>query len=262
MPIEVGDEFVDFKAFKADWSITGEHKFTFRYQKSDKTRNIAVCAHADCSFRVYAAMNRNRGMVEVITANPNHIRVGAVMQPRSTANRQAWLQRILPATLTVTKKTTSSEIIDAVKLHHQVSITHTATKRAKKSFLGDDLESQAMQFRLLPAYVDAVRAADPQSHVRLSVEDREGTCRFQRLFICPGIGHGTFRHCRPFIAMDGTFTKETFNLTILLAVSVDANNHSVLLGQLWRVRMKAPGDSFYPTFALQFQKSTAPQRPS
>ena len=29
--------------------------------------------------------------------------------------------------------------------------------------------------------------------------------------------------------MDGTFTKEIFNLTILLAVSVDTNNHSVLL---------------------------------
>ena len=73
MPIEVGDGFVDFKAFKAamsDWSIAGEHKFTFRYQKPDKTRNIVVCAHADCSFRVYAAMNRDRGMVEAITANP------------------------------------------------------------------------------------------------------------------------------------------------------------------------------------------------
>ena len=74
MPIEVGDEFIDFRAFKAamsDWSITGEHKFTFRYQKPDKTRNIVVCAHADCSFRVYAAMNRGRGMVEVTTTNPN-----------------------------------------------------------------------------------------------------------------------------------------------------------------------------------------------
>ena len=54
-----------------------------------------VCAHADCSLRVYAAMNRDRGMVEVITANPNHIFVGAVMRHRSATNRQAWLQRIL-----------------------------------------------------------------------------------------------------------------------------------------------------------------------
>ena len=45
MPIEAGDEFIDIKAFKAaisDWSIAGEHKFTFRYQRPDKMRNIVV----------------------------------------------------------------------------------------------------------------------------------------------------------------------------------------------------------------------------
>ena len=53
------------------------------------------------------SMNKdNHDMVKVVTVNPNHICAGAVMQPRSTANRQAWLQCILPATLTVTKKTT------------------------------------------------------------------------------------------------------------------------------------------------------------
>ena len=117
------DEFVDFKAFKAamaDWPITGEHKFTFRYQKPDKTRSIVLCAHADCSFCVYAAMNKDRNMVNMFTVNPNHICVGAVMPPRSTANRQAWLQRILLATLTIAKKTTPSDIIDAVKLRLKV----------------------------------------------------------------------------------------------------------------------------------------------
>ena len=51
-PMEVGDEFVDFKAFKAamaDWSINGAHKFTFRHQKSGKARSIVVCARAGCS---------------------------------------------------------------------------------------------------------------------------------------------------------------------------------------------------------------------
>ena len=91
-------------------------------------------------------MNKDRDMVEVITVNPKHF---CVMQPRSTANRQAWLLRILPATLIVTKKTAPSGIVDAVKLHHQVSVTCDAAKRAK-NLLRDDLESQ---FRLLPAYV-------------------------------------------------------------------------------------------------------------
>ena len=98
----------------ADWSITDEYKPTFRYEKSDKTRNIVQCAHADCSFRVYAAMNKDHNMVKVATVNSNHICAGAVMQPRSTANGQAWLQRILPATFRVVRKNAPSQITDAL----------------------------------------------------------------------------------------------------------------------------------------------------
>ena len=92
-----------------------------------------------------------------------------------------------------------------------------------------DLENQAMQFRLLLTYVDAICAEGPQAQVHISVEGHEGRRRFERLFNCPGISRGAFHHCRPFIAMDGTFTKEIFSLTILLAVSVDDNGRSVLL---------------------------------
>ena len=67
-----------------------------------------------------------------------------MIQPRSTANRQAWLQRILPAALAVPGEAAPSGVIDAVKLHHKVSITYGAAKRAKKYLLGDELESQAM----------------------------------------------------------------------------------------------------------------------
>ena len=43
MPMQEGDQFVDFKAFKAamqDWSVAGAYKFNFRYKKSDALRNI------------------------------------------------------------------------------------------------------------------------------------------------------------------------------------------------------------------------------
>ena len=139
-------------------------------------------------------MDEDHNVVKVVTVNPNHIYAGAVTQHSSGVDRQDWPQRILSAILTVTKKTTPSQIIEAVKLHHQVSVTYPAAKRAKKNLLGGDLESQAMQLRLLPTFVDAVHIADPQAHVRLSVEDREGTRRFQRLLICPSISREAFCH--------------------------------------------------------------------
>ena len=85
----------------------------------------------------------------------------------------------------------------------------------------------------MPAFVDAVRAADPEARVQLSIEDREGTRRFQPLFICPGVSREAFPHCWFFLALDGTFIKDIFNLTILMAASVDAVNHAVLIA--WEI---------------------------
>ena len=125
-------------------------------------------------------------------------------------------------------------------------ITYHAANKPKRLLLGDDLKQQGHQFQLLPAYIDAVRAADPEARVQLSIEDREGTRRFQRLFICPGVSREAFRHCRFFLAMDGTFTKDIFNLTILMAASVVAANHTVSIA--WAIVESENEDAwwFYP----------------
>ena len=58
------------------------------------------------------------------------------------------------------------------------------------------------QFQLLPAYIDAVRAAGPEARIQL------GMRRFQRLFICPDVRREALRHRRSFPAVDGAFTKD------------------------------------------------------
>ena len=217
-PIEEGQEFVDFAAFKVamqDWAVGGAHKFTFRYQRSDATRNVVICAHQDCPFRVSATFNKTLGCVKVAKVEDEHICVGVAPVRQTASSNQAWLRRILPTIITITKNTTPTQIRDAVKLHHQVAISYDAAKRAKKYLLGDDLEVQAAQFQLLPAYTNAIRSADPNARVVLSIENREGTQRFQRIFICPGVSRSAFEHSRHMIAMDGTFTKDIFSLTIL-----------------------------------------------
>ena len=124
------------------------------------------------------------------------------------------------------------------------------------------------------SYIDAVRAADPEAHIQLSIENWEGARRFQRLFICPSESHEAFQHCRSFLAMDGTFTEDIFNLTILMAASIDAANHAVLIAwaiveseneDAWRFFAPFSSSRFYtsshhlgffcPIFTLQFQKS-------
>lgn len=165
-----GDRFVDFKAFKIamqDWGLSGHTKFNIRYQKSDSSRNIVVCAQAGCPFRVYAVLSSNKEYVSVATVVDEHNCVGAAPTFRSLASQQTWLQRILPTTIPLSKTTTPQQIIDAVALHHRVTVSYQAAHKAKKTILGDDLQQQGNQFRLIHAYLNAVRTADPQALIHL-----------------------------------------------------------------------------------------------
>ena len=65
---------------------------------------------------------------------------------------------------------------------------------------------------------------DPNARVVLSIENRDGTQRFQRIFVCPGISRSGFENFRHMIAMDGTFTKDIFSLLILLAACVECSS--------------------------------------
>ena len=170
MLMQEGDEFVDFKAFKAamqDWAMTGVPKFNFRYKKSDSSRNVVVCAHDNCPFRISATYSSTRQCVVVVSIGEEHNCISAVQISHGPSSQPTWLQRILPTTLSISKSTAPREIIDAVKLHHNTTITYHAANKAKRLLLGDDLQQQGHQSQLLPAYTDAVRAADPEARAQL-----------------------------------------------------------------------------------------------
>jgi len=77
--------------------------------------------------------------------------------------------------------------------------------------------------------IRAVRAADANTTAVLTTHDVGGVQRFHRLFVCSSTSTEAFNHCRPLLCVDGTFTKEIFSLTVLLAESVDADNHAVMI---------------------------------
>lgn len=52
---------------------------------------------------------------------------------------------------------------------------------------------------------------------------------FRRVFIAPAQSQTSFRQCRQFLAIDGTFLKAHYQQTLLLAVTVDGNGHCLIL---------------------------------
>ena len=106
-PIEEGQEFVDFAAFKVamqNWAVGGAHKFTIRYQRPDATRNVVICAQNDCPSHVSTTFNKTLGCVKVAKVKDEH------MCGRTVSGSQVWLRRILPTIITIAKNTTPTLI--------------------------------------------------------------------------------------------------------------------------------------------------------
>ncbi|CAD6978236.1 unnamed protein product [Tilletia controversa] len=52
---------------------------------------------------------------------------------------------------------------------------------------------------------------------------------FTRAFLSPGPARRAWTACKPFMAVDGTFSKNKFNMVLLLAASMDADSNLVIL---------------------------------
>lgn len=79
-------------------------------------------------------------------------------------------------------------------------------------------------FMKLPAYITNLHTTNPTVHVHLSIDSE--TQQFQRVVICSSESRDSFRFCRHFIVVDGTFLKSRFRQTLLLAVTIGANRNN------------------------------------
>jgi zinc finger SWIM domain-containing protein 3 len=96
---------------------------------------------------------------------------------------------------------------------------------AQGEALGDDIKS----FQKIPAFLGRIAQADHSTYYHL--ESKDGA--FHRLFLAPGPTQKAFQYCRRFIAFDGTFWKNRWDLTLLLAVTMDGNDE--ILPLAWAI---------------------------
>ena len=74
-----------------DWAVGGAHEFAFRYQRSDATRNVIICAQQDYPFHVSAIFNKTLGCVKVAKVKDEHIYVGAAPVGWTVYGSQVWI---------------------------------------------------------------------------------------------------------------------------------------------------------------------------
>jgi len=226
--IELGAEFISFAEFKtavANWSIAA--KFPYRIYKSDKSRVSIKCRVPTCPFSIYAVLHCSSEVVHVTSIVPDHTCIGSTQFMRAAASRLDWLVKNLPSIMVVDNDTKPKAIIQAVQHNFQECISPDMASRAKHTLIRSGLSSQKLQFAQFPKYLRLLEQRNPDTYAHLALNPLNNS--FQRIFVCPPTSIETFSNCRPFVALDGTFTKTHFVQVLLLAVGIDAENHATLL---------------------------------
>lgn len=98
--------------------------------------------------------------------------------------------------------------------------TNSEAARLKVYLLKSGQEDQLRQFQQLPAYTSLLKLHHPMLHAEMQCTPEN---KFHRLFICPHKSQLSFQHMRKFIAVDRTFLKARYVLSLLFAVGIDAN---------------------------------------
>lgn len=147
---------------------------------------------------------------------------------------------MVPQHLLVTRATTVCEIIDCLRIHHNVHVNNEASRITR---VKDRAKHQHTQSKRVPAYLRVFHIKNPYIHTDLHTisntsghrggGDGDGERTFQRVSIRPLQSQLLFIQMMPFMAVDGTFLKARFVQTLLLAVGIDGNGKSLLL--VWAV---------------------------
>jgi hypothetical protein len=88
--------------------------------------------------------------------------------------------------------------------------------------LGDESGS----FAKSPDHIKRFEEADPLNFAAL---DTTSNGQFQAAFFSPGGLRAAGPHIRPFAAVDGTHTKSRYQMMLLIACGIDANDQSIAL---------------------------------
>jgi hypothetical protein len=86
---------------------------------------------------------------------------------------------------------------------------------------------EAESFSKFPAFAERFHTADKGNYYKIAYHKE--TSHFQAAFFAPvGLRH-TGQSVQPLIGIDGTYTGLRFQMTLLIAVCIDANDETLLM---------------------------------
>jgi hypothetical protein len=135
----------------------------------------------------------------------------------------AWyLASLVERDVNINRHIKPKEIRERAGIYHELqNVPYMPAWRAKE-YLRDTIDgNEGISFSLIPDWIDRVKKADNSTYIELKkTQDR----RFEAIFVMLGSIRSQIQRLRPFYALDSTHTRSQYNLTLLIAVGLDAEN--------------------------------------
>ena len=215
------DNIADAKKAIKTW-ILDRYESWAPAHHNDKKRLQLNCRSKTCDFYIRVA-KRKDGFYGLITYTPHNC-------PPSTHNgfkerNSAWyLASRIERDVAINHHIKPKEIQQRAGLYHQLQrVPYISAWRARERLHDIIHGNEGTSFNLIPAWLSRIEDAETANgYYYMETTD---TGRFEALFIMFGAIRATLSCLRPFYALDGTHTRSRYNLTLLLAVGIDAEDH-------------------------------------
>ena len=192
-----------------------------RPSQNNKTRLQLHCILLTCSFYIRVAQKKN-GLFGVTSYTPHDCPPSTHSQfkPRTSA---WYLASLVERDVHINRNIKPKEIRERVGLYHkQQSVLYMPAWRARERLRSIIDGNEGESFSLIPDWIDRIKKADNSTYIQLK---STYTNRFEAIFIMLRSIRSRIRYLRPFYALDGTHARSEYNLTLLIAVGIDAESH-------------------------------------
>ena len=195
----------------------------YRVKKADKRCWLAKCVNPrQCPFRV--RINPQKNGDSVVTVVTEHTCPAQLSYSWKGANDSNFIanDRMIQSFAQSNRSIRPKDIAAISHKSRGRKLKYMVSYRAHKRVLtwrdGDEDES----YQYLPAMIEAMSSC---AETALEIDDQTG--KFERLWVLPNATKEAMKHCRRFVALDGTHTKLNKQMTLLALTLVDAQDQTL-----------------------------------
>jgi hypothetical protein len=127
--------------------------------------------------------------------------------------------------VTINRQIKPREIRERTGIYHQLQdVQYMPAWRARER-LRDIIDGdEGASFSLIPDWINRITDSDSTESTSTYAYLQTNNTRFEALFICLGTTISILRTIRPFYALDSTYTRSRYNLTLLITVGINTKD--------------------------------------